>query len=163
MTQHPVAIVPFTAAYANHAGQYDQLSGNVAAAINPHPTVMAVDTAAYASDRPVSLTKHSSGMDDSTLARVGNSSLCGNASAFPSMPLLGKSSNDDAPSTAIARFIPHARSPRERIEDVTKRCGAILSLLLLLIRAFRGAFVAHRADIAVVVVIVTVIIVVNVV
>jgi hypothetical protein len=76
------------------------------------------------------------------------------------MPLLGKSSNDDAPSTAIARFIPHARSPRERIEDVTKRCGAILSLLLL-IRAFRGAFVAHRADIVVVVVII--IIIVNVV
>ena len=62
---------------------------------------MAVDTAAYTSDLTVSFLKHSSGILDKTSARDGKSSLCGNVSALPFMPLFGRSSNPE-PEIAMA-------------------------------------------------------------
>ena len=47
---------------------------------------MAVDMKAYINDFAVSFLKHSSGMEASTSALLGNSSLDGKLSAFPASP-----------------------------------------------------------------------------
>mmetsp|Transcript_24456 Transcript_24456/g.83624 ORF Transcript_24456/g.83624 Transcript_24456/m.83624 type:complete len:294 (-) Transcript_24456:151-1032(-) len=56
-THAPVATVPFSAAYASHAGQYAALSGMTAQARAATPAVKATLTAAYASDLAVSRSK----------------------------------------------------------------------------------------------------------
>ena len=75
MTQQPVATVPVTAAYASHTGQNASCMGMYRYASTPHPTVIAVEMAAYIRDLAVSLTKHSSTGWSRAPLRASNSSL----------------------------------------------------------------------------------------
>ena len=91
----------------------------------PHPTVIAVEMAAYIRDLAVSLTKHSSGMDASTSARVGNSSLGGNSIALPFRPEGTRSSYATAAARgATARRATAGRTARGTARDVRRRAPA---------------------------------------
>mmetsp|Transcript_134721 Transcript_134721/g.327479 ORF Transcript_134721/g.327479 Transcript_134721/m.327479 type:complete len:231 (-) Transcript_134721:32-724(-) len=104
-TQHPVAAVPATNAYAIHAGMNASVIGRYAYAASPSPTVIAVDTAAYRSDLPVSFTKQRFGIFERTSAMVGNSDGGGAFSALPFMPLKYRCSVEEGSSAAIVAAV----------------------------------------------------------
>ena len=62
-TQQPVATVPVTKPYSNHAGAHDHASGMAPEAPTAkHASVSAADVSANIIERSVSLSKHSAGM-----------------------------------------------------------------------------------------------------
>ena len=79
--------------------------GRYAYAASPSPTVIAVDTAAYRSDLPVSFTKQRFGIFERTSAMVGNSDGGGAFSALPFMPLKYRCSVEEGSSAAIVAAV----------------------------------------------------------